>query len=229
MSDFDNSGQAALSTGIGTEFSAMLRGLSALHGPLPDFDPASAADTPEEQFRLWLASAIDAGVAEPHAMTLSTVDADGDVDARVLLLKNLDARGWQFASSARSAKGRQLAATGRAALTFYWPLLGRQVRVRGIAAPLPAAEGVADYQARSVGARAIASLERQSEPLASRQHILSALERIGSPADATTESWTLYALAASAVEFWQGDQQRMHIRLIYRRTPEGWSQGLLWP
>jgi pyridoxamine 5'-phosphate oxidase len=112
-----------------------LRGLEVFAGPLADFDPAGAPAEPVELFLGWLTEAVEAGVPDAHAMTLSTVGEDGGPDARVLILKNVDADGWQFAVHAGSPKGRQLADLPRAALTFYWPLQGRQVRVRGTVEP----------------------------------------------------------------------------------------------
>lgn len=207
----------------------VLRGLEALSGPLPRFNPTAAAETPEDQFLAWLREAIGAGVREPHAMTLSTVDDQGAPDARVLLLKDIDARGWHFATSALSAKGRQLDANHAAALTFYWPLRGRLVRVRGPAAPLPAVVGAADFRERSPGARALALLEQQSCPLDSMAELESALADAVPPDDAVAPSWTVYALAHATVEFWQGDPHRKHTRLVYRRGPRGWARSLLWP
>ena len=109
----------------------LLRGLPVFDRPLPAFDTESVPGEPSALFLSWLHEAIDAGVSEPHAMTLSTVDADGRPDARVLILKDVDADGWQFATAATSAKGAQLAASTHAALSFHWREQGRQVRVRG--------------------------------------------------------------------------------------------------
>ena len=90
----------------------LLRSLQSLPGPYQPFDPAQAPGQPEPLFAQWLQAAIDAGIREPHAMTLSTVDADGCPDARVLILKNVDDHGWHFAISRASPKGRQITASG---------------------------------------------------------------------------------------------------------------------
>lgn len=200
-----------------------------LAGPLPRFDPNAAAEAPDEQFLAWLREAIVAGVREPHAMTLATVDAQGAPDARVLLLKDIDASGWHFATSALSAKGRQLDGNRAAALTFYWPVLGRQVRVRGPVVPLPAEVGAADFRARSPGARGLARLERQSLPLESVRALERALAGSVAWGDTLPASWTVYALVPETVEFWQGDPHRKHTRLRYRKVNGGWTRGLLWP
>src|SRR5271154_1704701 len=109
----------------------LLRSLPVFALDPADFDPESVPDDPADLFATWLASAIDAGVSEPHAMTLSTCDSDGRPDARVLILKDVDADGWWFATASHSATGQQLASQPSAALTFYWPALARQVRIRG--------------------------------------------------------------------------------------------------
>jgi pyridoxamine 5'-phosphate oxidase len=144
----------------------MLRAIPVFAGELPEFDVEAAPERPEELFLSWLHEALDAGVREPHAMTLSTVDEQGVPSARVLILKNVDADGWQFAVHADSPKGRELAGRAAAALTFYWPAQARQIRVKGPVTPAPAEQSAADFLARSLPARAKATLGRQSTPLA---------------------------------------------------------------
>ncbi|KAE8345121.1 hypothetical protein BDV24DRAFT_171060 [Aspergillus arachidicola] len=125
-----------------------LRNLPVLEGPFAEANFANFPDTPQDAFRMWLDEAIKAGVKEPHAMTLATVDEQGYPDARVLILKNVDERGWHFAVKADSPKAQQLEANGCAALTFYWPQVGRQIRVRGTAIQLPDAECREDFAER---------------------------------------------------------------------------------
>lgn len=109
----------------------LLRRLPVLAGAAPRFDPANAPDDPVHLFTEWLLNAIDSGVTEPHAMTVSTVDVRSQPSAQLLILKDVDAVRWHFAVSSASRKGRELAANPVAALTFYWPELARQVRVCG--------------------------------------------------------------------------------------------------
>jgi pyridoxamine 5'-phosphate oxidase len=142
---------------------AALRSLPVLTGDAPTFDPRQSPDDPMSMFVEWFDTAVNAGVPEPHAMTLSTVDAAGAPDARTLIVKDVDAAGWHFAVSATSKKGADLAANPVAALTFYWPQLVRQVRVRGTVVPDPPAVASADFLARSAGARALVLLRKQSE------------------------------------------------------------------
>jgi pyridoxamine 5'-phosphate oxidase len=153
-----------------------------------------------ELFTTWLTWAIRAGVREPHAMTLSTIGHDGTPDARVLILKNVDTHGWQFAAHASSPKGRDISAHPVAALTFYWPQQARQIRVRGRVAPEPAERSAADFLARPPGSRAEASLGRQSRPLDRSDELESAtkraLARIEADPGFIVPEWTLPVPAA---------------------------------
>lgn len=216
-----------------TDTRQRLRDLKALEGPFDPVDFGTAPDNPQALFLDWLDAAIAAGIAEPHAMTLSTVDPQGHPDARVLILKNVDSRGWHFAISAASPKGRQVAANPAAALTFYWQKLGRQVRIRGRAVALDADECAQDLLARSVDARANVLLERQSEPLDARPSVAAAMTdakaRIAADPDLVSPVWRAYAVAPETVEFWQGATDRLHDRLIFRRNGAGWDRELLWP
>ncbi|WP_225637303.1 pyridoxine/pyridoxamine 5'-phosphate oxidase [Streptomyces solaniscabiei] len=200
---------------------------------LPTFDPATAPGDPLPLFTRWLAEAVAAGQSEPHTVSLATADAEGWPDVRIVMLHGADADGWSFATHADSRKGRHLAARPYAALVFYWPVLGRQVRVRGPVAVAPAEEARADLHARSTGALAAALTGRQSAPLSSPDELAraseAAWEQAGREPDAPVPSWTLYRLRPQEVEFFQGDARRRHVRLSYRRTEEGWRTQLLWP
>jgi pyridoxamine 5'-phosphate oxidase len=214
---------------------AWLRGLQVFAGPLPEFDPDNTPADPVELFLDWLRAAVAAGVPDAHAMTLSTVGEDGGPDARVLILKNVDEAGWQFASHAGSPKGRQLAHRPRAALSFYWPLQGRQVRMRGTVEPAPPEQSAADLLARSPSARAEVLLGRQSEHVESTREreraYGQALARIESDPGLVSPEWTLYTLVPAQVEFWQADKGRVHKRLRYERsgTSNRWQRHMLWP
>ena len=216
-----------------TELRTYLRSLPVFAGDLPVFDPADAPDRPDVLFRSWLVTAVQAGVREPHAMTMSTVGADGVPSARVLIVKDVDDTGWQFAAHDASPKGRDLLARPAAALTFYWPAQARQVRVRGPVVPEPAERSAADFLARPPGSRAEASLGRQSQILHDPRDLEAAtrqaLRRIEEEPALVVPEWTLYSLRAAEVEFWQGDARRKHIRLRYTRTGATWQRDALWP
>ncbi|MFJ7065751.1 pyridoxal 5'-phosphate synthase [Streptomyces sp. NPDC101115] len=209
-----------------------LRGIEVFARPLPEFAPELAPAEPSELFLAWLTAAVEAGLPDPHAMTLSTVDESGDPDARVLILKNADPSGFQFAAHAASPKGVQLTGTPRAALTFYWPEFGRQVRVRGAVRPEPADRSAADFLARGETARAEALLARQSRYLTDpdeRERALEAsLARVKADPGLVDPDWTLYTVVPDVIEFWQAAATRVHVRLRYERETTGWQRHRLW-
>jgi pyridoxamine 5'-phosphate oxidase len=212
---------------------ALLRGLPVLKGLPPVFDADEPVPDPLDLFADWLRTAIAADVLEPHAMTLSSVDETGTPDARVLILKDVDESGFYFASSANSPKGQQLDAEAGAALTFYWPLLARQIRVRGRVA-LAAPDAIeADFLARSQEARAIAHMGRQSQILADESELDTSLStaraHIAKFPEALSEHWRLYVLKPQSVEFFQAREDRLHQRLRYERVEGGWRTVRLWP
>ncbi|MEU3840773.1 pyridoxal 5'-phosphate synthase [Streptomyces sp. NPDC028635] len=201
---------------------------------LPPLDPDTAPAEPLALFEEWFADAVAAGQPEPHTMSLATADAEGRPDVRIVMLHGADADGWAFASHAVSRKGRQLAVRPYAALCFYWPVLGRQVRVRGPVTAAPSAQAQADLHARSTGALAAALTGRQSAPLESVEELRrvsqAAWDRARREPDAQAPTWTLYRLLPEEVEFFQGDEARRHVRVVYRREGAGeWVKGLLWP
>jgi pyridoxamine 5'-phosphate oxidase len=176
-----------------------LRELPSLTGEAPPLDVRDVPADPVVLFRELLADAVARGVAEPHAMTLATVDAEGMPDARTLILKDVGEHGWAFAGHLRSAKAAQLAAHPAAALSFWWQSLMRAVRVRGRVLQASADEASADLAARSPAARA---------------GIVEA-------------DWMLWRLVPERVEFWQGRRDRNHVRLVYRREAGGWTHEVL--
>ncbi|KAJ5861186.1 uncharacterized protein N7529_008496 [Penicillium soppii] len=219
----------------GTSFRTELRNTKVLEGPFPPLNFDKFPPTPQDAFKNWFHEAVTANVREPHAMTLSTVDEEGCPDARVLILKNVDNRGWHFAVKADSPKGKQLAGNGAAALTFYWPLLARQVRVRGIAIALPDEESALDYQARPVASKVGAVASEQSEVLGDwkdlERKLIATEEALGKNSMTGVEKWRVYAVDASSVEFWQGDASRLHQRLryVWSKGDCQWVKQLLWP
>jgi pyridoxamine 5'-phosphate oxidase len=210
-----------------------LRSLPVFAGVIRDFHTDSLPDDPAELFSRWLRGAVEDGVPEPHAMTLSTSDTIGAPDARVLILKDLNHEGWWFATNAESAKGIQLAAQPSAALTFYWPLVARQVRVRGPVLSGSAELSAADFRSRGSGARAVALASHESRPLANRstceQAVAEAARQLAAQPDLISAAWQVYALAAHTVEFWQADKDRQHTRVQYRHHADRWNHTLLWP
>ncbi|MFG2594818.1 pyridoxal 5'-phosphate synthase [Streptomyces sp. NPDC048462] len=211
----------------------LLRDIEVFEGELPVFDPRTAPEDPAELFTQWLLHAMETGVREPHAMTLSTAGADGNPTARTLILKDVTAQGWQFASDSGGVKGRDLAVRPFAALTFYWSPLARQVRVRGPVTAESAELSAADFRARGAAARAETLIGRQSGPLSDPAErdaaVRRSLERLEREPDLVPPDWTLHTVRPQSVEFWQGDPQRKHTRLNYRFQQGGWVRELLWP
>lgn len=199
---------------------------------LRGLDPADCADDPLVQIGQWLAEALAAGVSEPTAMNLATVAADGRPSARIVLLKGLDGGLCRFFTNYDSRKGQELAATGYAALTLFWPELERQVRIEGRVAMLPAADSDAYFASRPLGSRIGAWASQQSRPLAdpallaARATELSAEfgEQVPRP-----PHWGGYGLAPDRVEFWQGRPSRLHDRVLYLHDGRGWARSRLQP
>jgi pyridoxamine 5'-phosphate oxidase len=211
----------------------LLRQLPVVNIDAPDFEPGLAPADPVTLFTEWFAAAIATGVLEPHAMSLATADADGRPSSRVLICKDVEPDGrWLFASSRTSPKGRELAAQPHAALSFYWPRQGRQIRIRGEVMPASAERSAADFLARSPGSRAETLAGRQSDVLADgadqQAAVADAQERIAADPRVVAPTWTLYGLLADEAEFWQFDQDRQHIRLRYRRGNCEWIRERLW-
>jgi pyridoxamine 5'-phosphate oxidase len=210
-----------------------LRSLPVFAGVIRDFDTDGLPDDPAELFSRWLHEAVEDLVPEPHAMTLSTTDPNGAPDARTLILKDLNDQGWWFASSAASAKGTQLAAHSAAALTFYWPLVGRQIRIRGRVRPGSAELSAADFQSRGVAARAVALASHESQPLSDRgscEHaVAAAVRQLTARPDLLSPDWQVYVVTPETVEFWQADKDRLHTRVQYRCHADDWTHTLLWP
>ncbi|MGN7702642.1 pyridoxine/pyridoxamine 5'-phosphate oxidase [Cellulosimicrobium sp. 22601] len=216
-----------------------LRALPVFGDDLPGLDVDAAPDEPSTLFVRWLEEAIDARLPAPHAATLSTADASGRVDARTLILKDVDGDGWVFATRADSPKGLALAQNPNAALTFFWREHGRQVRVRGPVVPLGSDASAADFLARSDASRATALAGPQSDPLASQDAYRTAwdaaLARVRSEPGLVLDAWTAYALEPTSVEFWasspEGQTRLRYAAAADTRTaaPPTWTKELLWP
>ncbi|MBV9794733.1 MAG: pyridoxal 5'-phosphate synthase [Actinobacteria bacterium] len=211
-----------------------LRGLPPFPDDLPDFDVRSAPGDPVSLFLDWFGAAVQDQVPGPHAMTLATADAAGRVSSRVLICKDIDDGGrWYFASSSDSGKGRDLAANRHAAASFWWPQHGRQIRIAGVAGSAGEQASADDFLARPPASRAAALLGHQSETLDDLTALDQAFRRSQEVIEAdpvlVAPDWTLYALYAETVEFWQADRQRRHVRLQYQRDAGPWAKRLLWP
>jgi pyridoxamine 5'-phosphate oxidase len=189
----------------------------------PPLDREHAAGDPIEQFGAWFAEAEQV-VPLPEAMTLATVDADGSPDARMVLLKGFGRDGFRFFTNYESAKGTELAANPRVALVVYWRELDRQVRVRGTAERLPAADSDEYFASRPRDSQIAAATSPQSRPI-ERDELdrrYDELARELGDADPTRpEQWGGYLVRPDSIEFWQGRDSRMHDRFLYTRESGG--------
>ncbi|MCG7344681.1 pyridoxal 5'-phosphate synthase [Sporosarcina sp. ACRSL] len=211
----------------------MIRESKTLVGPFPSFHVNELPDYPHELFLEWFKAAVDKGVHEPHAMTLSTTDPNGSPDARVLIMKDVDQHGWYFASSSQSEKGKQISGNPNVALTFYWSLIGRQVRIRGTIVEMDKDINAKDFLKRGTIARAITLLGKQSSILHDQRELEEALtneiEKIKQDLPIIYPDWTLYRVNPLEVEFWQADEDRKHTRVKYTFVNGTWKKDLLWP
>jgi pyridoxamine 5'-phosphate oxidase len=187
-----------------------------------------------EQLRRWLAEAAQAGLAEPNAMVLATVDAGGRPSSRTVLCKGLDARGIVFYTNYTSAKSAALLANGLASVTFPWYALHRQVHVRGTARKVSAAETAAYWATRPRGSQLGAWASPQSKEVASRGVLDAALAEMRRRFSGTAEipvppHWGGWRIRPQEVEFWQGRPDRMHDRLLFTRSGGRWTLRRLAP
>lgn len=186
-----------------------------------------------EQFERWFEDARQAGVHEPNAMTLATVDEEGRPAARIVLLKGVDQKGLTFFTNHESRKGKELLANPRAALVFWWGPLARQVRLEGAIELVDRAESDAYFQTRPRGSQLAAWASAQSSVIADRAELEAAehaqRERFGDGEVSLPPFWGGYRLVPDRVEFWHGRRSRLHDRLRYTRTEDGWQIHRLAP
>lgn len=203
------------------------------YGNVP-FDEGTALANPIEQFAQWLKQAEAEDVFEPNAMVASTIDPDGQVSSRTVLLKGLDDTGFEFVTNYTSRKGKALLANPSISLLFPWYGLKRQVIVYGHAEQASAEVSDAYWQQRPQGAQLASAASNQSVPIASREDLdaqLSALEaQYPEGADVPRpEHWGAFHVFPRAIEFWQGRSMRFHDRLRYDLVDGIWQITRLQP
>ncbi|MFC6774260.1 pyridoxamine 5'-phosphate oxidase [Methylobacterium gregans] len=191
------------------------------------------AEDPFALFAAWMKEAEAAEPEDPNAMALATAGSDGLPDVRIVLLKGFDARGFVFYTNAESAKGEELAQNPQAALVLHWKSLRRQVRARGPVTPVTPEEADAYFASRHPQSRLGAHASRQSRPLADRATLMAAVADLAARYENAPvprpEHWTGFRIEPVSLEFWQNGDFRLHDRVRFTRTEDGWTRSRLYP
>jgi pyridoxamine 5'-phosphate oxidase len=199
----------------------------------PELSEDRVESNPISQFAQWFEKAQASVKPLPHAMALATATGAGQPSLRMVLLKGYDAHGFVFYTNYRSRKGRELARNARATLLFYWGELERQVRIEGRVAKLPARESDDYFATRPRGSQLAAWASSQSARVAGRAALerrFAAFSRKYAEAVPRPPQWGGYRLAPEQIEFWQGREDRLHDRILYRRARGGgWAIERLAP
>lgn len=196
-------------------------------------EESQAAKDPFLQFATWFDQVMATGHTEPNAMTLATSGRDGKPSARVVLLKEVDKRGFVFFTNYQSQKGRELAENPHAALVFLWLDLHRQVRIQGRVEKISQAESDAYFASRPRESQLGALASPQSMTIAGREVLENRFEELREIHQGKTlprpGHWGGYRLVPTSMEFWQGRESRLHDRLLYTREEAGWKMNRLAP
>lgn len=199
----------------------------------PVQEPLPTVADPIALFTEWLAEADASEVNDPNGVALATVDEDGLPDLRMVLLKDVDQRGFTFYTNLESAKARQLAAKPRAALLFHWKSLRRQVRARGHIEPVSADEADAYFATRARASQIGAWASDQSRPLESRfaleKRVAEFGVRFGLGKVPRPPHWSGFRLIPTQMEFWRDRPFRLHERVQFVKTGEAWTTSHLYP
>jgi pyridoxamine 5'-phosphate oxidase len=193
----------------------------------------SSADNPIVLFQTWFAEAIESVIEEPSAMTVATVDVDGSPDARMILLKGVDERGFVFYTNTGSAKAQALLHDARVALCFYWGEIGKQVRVRGRANIVSDEEADAYFATRPRLSQISAWASKQSQPMRGyfelETEVVKTTLRFGLREIPRPSFWSGFRVAPERIEFWLQKPFRRHQRILYEWVPDGWQKRWLYP
>ncbi len=185
------------------------------------------------QFDRWFQEAVRAQALDPNAMSIATVDAAGQPSSRTVLLKFYDQRGFVFYTNLGSRKAQEMAVNPKVALLFFWPEIHRQVKVRGSATRTSAAESLAYFMRRPRDSQLGAWVSSQSHAISSRaaleQKFLEIRQKFAAGEVPLPSFWGGYRVSPAAIEFWQGQESRLHDRFVYTRDEGEWRIERLAP
>ena len=189
---------------------------------------------PFKLFDIWFKDAVDKNVHEPNAMTIATADKDGKPSARMVLLKDVSKNGFVFYTNYESRKGKEIASNPNAAILFWWDILARQIRIEGKIEKISEDESEEYFNSRPVGSKIGAIVSDQSRTIPSykkleeKYNLLSNEYKDGNIPK--PGNWGGYRVTPDQMEFWQGRQNRLHDRILFRKSSKSnWTIERLSP
>jgi len=198
-----------------------------------EFNETHVRQNPVEQFEIWFNDSIEAKIYEPNAMTLATVSNAGIPNARIVLLKEFDATGFVFYTNYESHKGQELENNPNVALVFFWKELARQVHIKGKVEKISREESDEYFHSRPRESQIGAWASKQSSEIPDREFLEERFQKLQNEYNGEEiplpTFWGGYRVIPHEIEFWQGRENRLHDRIIYLLTGNGWKISRLSP
>lgn len=187
--------------------------------------------SPFDLFANWMKDALDFCTTEPTAMTLSTVDENGQPNARIVLLKDYTENGFVFFTNYSSQKGHEIELNPKACLSFFWPELERQIKIQGTITKIEEAQSQEYFYSRPIGSQIGAIISNQSQVIPNREFLLSKYKELEHSPEKIKKPdlWGGYCLTPNAMEFWQGGEFRIHDRFRFQNIENNWKIDRLSP